>query len=101
MYYIDLSTQKIRQINILLKITNVEKRDRILLQMPMDAVFSSITFFLSFRDRIIENYDELFGEQGGETTTGRAGFTKKWWDGIQAFSDSLEEILQDLKISPN
>ncbi len=37
-----------------------------------------LLFFLSFRHRLIENYDELFGEQGGETTSSRAGFSKKW-----------------------
>tara|TARA_R110002095_G_scaffold13596_2_gene17689 strand:- start:5700 stop:6434 length:735 start_codon:yes stop_codon:yes gene_type:complete len=33
-----------------------------ILKMPMDAVNSSI-FFLSFRDGLIESYDELFGQQ--------------------------------------
>ena len=36
------------------------------------------TFFLSFRDRLIERYDELFGGGGPSTTSAVAGFGKKW-----------------------
>ena len=45
--------------------------------MPLDAVFGSIVFFLSFRDRLQTRYDELFGgtsEIGGL----RQGFGHKW-----------------------
>ena len=47
-------------------------------EMPMDAVLSSIVFFLSFRDRIVTNYDELFTNQQGNSTGIEAGFGKKW-----------------------
>ena len=46
--------------------------------MPLDAVFGSLVF-LSFRDRIIQNYDELFN--GGTPSDGfdiGANFNKKW-----------------------
>ena len=48
-----------------------------MLNMPMSAVVSSIVFFLSFRDRIVERYDELFGG-AGSTTSAAGGFAKKW-----------------------
>ena len=48
-----------------------------MLNMPMSAVVSSIVFFLQFRDRIVERYDEIFG-QGGSNTTATAGFGNKW-----------------------
>ena len=50
----------------------------VLLDMPMDAVMSSIFFFLEFRTRIIENYDELFGQQGGRDLDAVSQFSKKW-----------------------
>jgi len=36
-------------------------------------------FFLEFRDRLIENYDELFGNWGGGTELNlSANFSRKW-----------------------
>lgn len=44
---------------------------------PLDAVLSSTLFFLSFRDRLIETYDELFnGESSGSNLA--KGFGRKW-----------------------
>ena len=52
------------------------------LDMPMDAVMSSIFFFVEFRARIIESYDELFGQSGNGTLDAASQFTKKWsWYG--------------------
>lgn len=47
-------------------------------QMPLDAVFSSIVFFLHFRERIVENYAELFTGSGGDGHDLKTGFNKKW-----------------------
>ena len=76
-----------------------EKRDRIL-TMPMDAVFSSILFFYRLGielSKTMMNYLESKEEKQLLDVLD----LQKNGDGIQAFSDSLEEILQDLKISPN
>ena len=35
-------------------------------------------FFLSFRDRLVEGYDSLFGAEQGNTLTGVSQFGKKW-----------------------
>ena len=35
--------------------------DDIILDIPMDAVLSSIFFFVEFRSGLVESYDELFG----------------------------------------
>ena len=35
-------------------------------------------FFLEFRTRIIENYDELFGQQGNRDLDAVSQFSKKW-----------------------
>ncbi|BCV04548.1 MAG: hypothetical protein CM15mV88_370 [Caudoviricetes sp.] len=45
--------------------------------LPMDIVFGSM-LFLSFRNRLVESYDILFGEQQGDTTTANAQFGLKW-----------------------
>jgi len=76
-----------------------EKRDRIL-TMPMDAVFSSILFFYRLGielSKTMMNYLESKEEKQLLDVLD----LQKNGGGIQAFSDSLEEILQDLKISPN
>lgn len=78
---------------------NVETKD-LLLQMPMDAVFGSIIFFYRLGIELSQtmmNYLENKEEKQllDELDLQRNG------DGIQAFTDSLEEILQDLKISLN
>ena len=46
--------------------------------MPMDAVLSSVLFFLSFRDRLVESYDELFGGQTGNQFSAISQFGTKW-----------------------
>ena len=78
---------------------NVETKD-LLLQMPMDAVFGSIIFFYHLGidlSKTMMNYLENKEEKQllDVLDLQRNG------DGIQAFTDSLEEILQDLKISLN
>lgn len=78
---------------------NVETKD-LLLHMPMDAVFGSIIFFYHLGidlSKTMMNYLENKEEKQllDVLDLQRNG------DGIQAFTDSLEEILQDLKISLN
>jgi len=78
---------------------NVETKD-LLLQMPMDAVFGSIIFFYHLGidlSKTMMNYLENKEEKQllDVLDLQRNG------DGIQAFTDSLEEILHDLKISLN
>ena len=55
-----------------------ENNNTVLQDMPLDAVMSSIFFFLSFRERLTESYSELFTEQSGDTTSSRSNFSKKW-----------------------
>lgn len=76
-----------------------EKRDRIL-TMPMDAVFSSILFFYRLGIELSKTMMNYL-ESKEEKQLLDALDLQKNGGGIQAFSDSLEEILQDLKISPN
>ena len=50
-----------------------------LLDMPLDAVISSVFFFLSFRKRLVNSYESLFGEGTQEDTlSAAAGFNAKW-----------------------
>ena len=49
-----------------------------LLDMPMDAVMSSIFFFVEFRSGIVNNYDELFGAGGDKSLDAVSVFNKKW-----------------------
>jgi len=76
-----------------------EKRDKIL-TMPMDAVFSSILFFYRLGIELSKTMMNYLENKEGKQLLGELDLQKNG-DGIQAFSDSLEEILQDLKISPN
>ena len=76
-----------------------EKRDRIL-TMPMDAVFSSILFFYRLGIELSKTMMNYL-ENKEEKQLLDALDLQKNGGGIQAFSDSLEEILQDLRISPN
>ncbi len=78
---------------------NVETKDH-LLQMPMDAVFGSIIFFYRLGielSKTMMNYLENKEEKQLLDVLD----LRRNGDGIQAFTDSLEEILQDLKISLN
>jgi hypothetical protein len=49
-----------------------------MLDMPMDAVISSIFFFLEFRSRVVENYHELFGQGTERSLDAVSNFTTKW-----------------------
>lgn len=78
---------------------NPDLKDR-LVNMPMDAVFGSILFFYRLGielSKTMMNYLENKEEKQllQELDLEKSG------DGIRAFTDSLEEILRDLKISPN
>ena len=46
--------------------------------MPLDAVISSLLFFLPFRDRLIQTYDQLFRAGGGESYSAVSQFGEKW-----------------------
>lgn len=71
-----------------------------LINMPMDAVFGSIIFFYRLGIELSKTMMNYLENEGGNLQVQGLGFLKNG-DGIQAFTDSLEEILQDLKISPN
>jgi hypothetical protein len=78
---------------------NPDKKDR-LLDMPMDAVFSSILFFYHLGidlSKTMVNY--LENKEAIQLAQG-LGLPKNG-DGIQVFLHSLDQILQDLNISPN
>ena len=56
---------------------NTDKKD-LLIDMPLDAVISSVFFFLSFREGLVSSYESLFGGESGDTTSSSAGFNKRW-----------------------
>ena len=71
-----------------------------LLDMPMDAVLSSIFFLWNLGidlSKTILNYSEL----GVETNLTHQQILAENGDGISQYTHSLMGILQDLKISPN
>ena len=78
---------------------NPDTKDR-LINMPMDAVFSSIIFFYHLGIELSQTMMNYLENEEGNLQVQGLDFLKNG-DGIQAFTDSLEEILQDLKISPN
>lgn len=78
---------------------NVDTSDN-LLDMPMDAVLSSIFFLWNLGidlSKTILNYSEL----GGVTNLTHQQILAENGDGISQYTRSLMGILQDLKISPN
>ena len=82
-------------------ITEYDAKDNIqILQMPMDAVTSSIFFFyrlgLDLSKVMMNCLDNNQNKVLTEYLNSIPGT-----DGIQVFTDSLEEILQNLSISPN
>ena len=60
----------------------------IMKDMPMDVVLGSMLFFLSFRNRLVEGYDTLFGEQqqGSFTAISQFGAKWGWYQSIYALS---------------
>ena len=78
---------------------NVETKD-LLLQMPMDAVFGSIIFFYHLGIDLSKTMMNYLENKEEKQLLQELGFQKSG-DGIRAFTDSLQEILHDLKISPN
>lgn len=82
-------------------ITEYDAKDNIqILQMPMDAVTSSIFFFyrlgLDLSKVMMTSLDNNQNKVLTEYLNSIPGT-----DGIQVFTDSLTEILQNLSISPN
>ena len=71
-----------------------------LINMPMDAVFGSIIFFYRLGIELSKTMMNYLENKEGNLQVQGLDFLKNG-DGIQAFTDSLEEILQDLKISLN
>lgn len=78
---------------------NVETKD-LLLHMPMDAVFGCIIFFYHLGIDLSKTMMNYLENKEEKQLLQGLGFQKSG-DGIQAFTDSLQEILQDLKISQN
>ena len=75
---------------------NVETKD-LLLQMPMDAVFGSIIFFYHLGIDLSKTMMNYLENKEEKQLLQELGFQKSG-DGIRAFTDSLQEILHDLKI---
>ena len=71
-----------------------------LINMPMDAVFGSIIFFYHLGIELSQTMMNYLENEGGNLQVQGLDFLKNG-DGIQAFTDSLQEILHELKISPN
>ena len=71
-----------------------------ILKMPMDAVTSSIFFFYHLGIDLSKTMMNYLDNNQKKVLTDSAIFTPST-DGIQVFTDSLEEILQSLNISPN
>ncbi len=78
---------------------NVETKD-LLLHMPMDAVFGSIIFFYRLGIELSQTMMNYLKNKEEKQLLDVLDLQRNG-DGIQAFTDSLEEILQDLKISLN
>ena len=78
---------------------NPDKKDR-LVNMPMDAVFSSILFFYRLGIELSQTMMNYLENKEGKQQVQGLDLLKNG-DGIRAFTDSLQEILQDLKISQN
>ena len=76
-----------------------DKKDRIT-TMPMDAVFGSILFFYRLGIELSKTMMNYLENKEEKQLLGVLDLQKSG-DGIRAFTDSLEEILQDLKISQN
>lgn len=66
--------------------------------MPMDAVLSSILFFYHLGMELSKTMLNYLQEEETQTIVQQLNLEKNG-DGINQFSDSLKEILQDLKIS--
>ena len=78
---------------------NVETKD-LLLHMPMDAVFGSIIFFYHLGIDLSKTMMNYLENKEEKQLLQELGFQKSG-DGIRVFTDSLQEILHDLKISLN
>jgi len=78
---------------------NVETKD-LLLHMPMDAVYGSIIFFYRLGIELSQTMINYLENKEEKQLLDVLDLQRNG-DGIQAFTDSLEEILQDLKISLN
>lgn len=76
-----------------------DTKDR-LINMPMDAVFGSIIFFYRLGIELSKTMMNYLEKEEGNLRVHDLDLLKNG-GGIQAFTDSLEEILQDLKILPN
>ena len=59
-----------------------------MLNMPLDAVLSSMFFFSEFRNGLINNYPEIFDGGQGDTTSSLSQFQSKygWFHSIWALS---------------
>ena len=55
---------------------------------PLDVVLGAIVFFLSFRERLVGSYDELFGQEEREGFSTVSNFTSKygWFNSLYAIA---------------
>ena len=84
----------------LIKDYDPDKKDR-LLDMPMDAVFSSILFFYRLGMDLSKTMLNCLGNKEGKLQVPELDFLKNGVGTQSFFQDSLKEILDDLKISLN
>jgi hypothetical protein len=73
------------------------KENAQILDMPMDAVLSSI-FFVEFRVRLVESYDELFGQGGEGGLDSISNFTTKygWYNAIYGLAQGDIRRFEDI-----
>ncbi len=67
--------------------------------MPLDVVFSSVVFFYNLGIELSSNMMDYLTDQELSNLTGDQTSSLKDGGGIQAFTNSLKEILQSSKIS--
>ncbi len=67
--------------------------------MPLDVVFSSVVFFYNLGIELSSNMMDYLTDQELSNLTADQTSSLKDGGGIQAFTNSLKEILQSLKIS--
>tara|TARA_R100000935_G_C2765024_1_gene135244 strand:+ start:47 stop:787 length:741 start_codon:yes stop_codon:yes gene_type:complete len=61
----------------LIKEYDIDTKDK-LTEIPIDVVLGAVFFFTQFRDRLIENYDGLFGSTQEGQFDAQTNFSRKW-----------------------
>tara|TARA_R110001592_G_scaffold79979_1_gene238629 strand:- start:245 stop:982 length:738 start_codon:yes stop_codon:yes gene_type:complete len=67
--------------------------------MPLGAAIGSLFFFLQFRNRIVESYDSLFQQSGGDggySKSAQFGSKWGWYQSIYALANGCIERFEDI-----